>query len=142
MNKVPSIIDKQWNKYVKNVVDYSNRLNQYYDGINYITCQHTDTRRRRLTVAASFPIGSGIIHLTACVIVLIIQTRSRDTHILDHRTVTNPTEQTCVVTGHTGGLLVYTVNHMSLTIKGATEPMFAFVVNIVDRTAQYRCPIR
>ena len=28
-------IYKQWNKYVKNVVDYSNRLNQYYDGINY-----------------------------------------------------------------------------------------------------------
>lgn len=28
-------IFKQWNKYVKNVIDYSNKLNQYYDGINY-----------------------------------------------------------------------------------------------------------
>ena len=28
-------IYQQWNKYVKQVVKYSNRLNEYYDGINY-----------------------------------------------------------------------------------------------------------
>ena len=107
------------------------------DRIDYAARHHTNATRIALgSHTALQPVFGSIVIDTTRIVILIVQTGSRNTDILDDCAVTDPSKETSVTVTHrhTGVLLVQTVDYMSLTVKGTLEPVFAFVFYTIVRS--------